>query len=296
MDEGPGDRNHKKCFPKINIVSSPFFSIILPTYNRAHTLARCIDSIIRQTYSDWELIIVDDGSTDDTEALVRSYHDVRIKYVYQENQERSAARNHGIRLAQGEWLCFQDSDDEYLPEHLEILSDGIQSLHSSIDVVRSGVLFHDVNSEKLRKSNIQATNESDIFPWECFTSATFKRSILKDIKFDVRFFSSEDLHFLLLVSLKSDIGVLKGHTVIAYIEKLRGTNLKAKKNSIACLKDIMTWYSGEKKIYIQRRLCLDSLGLLKYSVVLGIIEGLKCFIKYPFDVINVIWFQVIRNE
>ncbi len=72
----------------------PFLSIIIPTYNRAHTLRRPIDSILAQTFTDWELIIVDDGSTDDTKEIIEAYKDPRIRYVWQENQERSAARNH----------------------------------------------------------------------------------------------------------------------------------------------------------------------------------------------------------
>ena len=120
----------------------PFFSIIIPTYNRAHIIHRPIDSIIAQTFTDWELIIVDDGSTDHTQAIVDSYNDSRIKYIWQENQERSSARNHGIKLAKGEWICFQDSDDEYLPEHLQVLNEGIQT-HPEYKVFRTGLFIFD---------------------------------------------------------------------------------------------------------------------------------------------------------
>ena len=76
----------------------PFFSIIIPTYNRAHLISMAIDSVIAQTFENWELIIVDDGSTDNTKELVDNYCsiDKRIRYIYQENAERSAARNNGI--------------------------------------------------------------------------------------------------------------------------------------------------------------------------------------------------------
>ena len=82
-------------------------------------LHRPIESIISQTFPSWELIIVDDGSTDDTRQLVKSYRDNRIRYFYQQNQERSATRNHGIAQAHGKYICFLDSDDYYLPNHLE---------------------------------------------------------------------------------------------------------------------------------------------------------------------------------
>ncbi|MCW5908129.1 MAG: glycosyltransferase family 2 protein [Chitinophagales bacterium] len=96
----------------------PFFSIIIPTYNRAHFIRKAIESVLAQTFSDWELIVVDDGSTDNTKQVVFQYTDVRIKYMYQQNAERSAARNNGIKQALGKYICFLDSDDYFLPERL----------------------------------------------------------------------------------------------------------------------------------------------------------------------------------
>lgn len=95
------------------------FSIILPTYNRAYRLGKAIDSVIAQTYTNWELIVVDDGSTDNTKDLVIGYNHPQIVYHYQQNQERSAARNNGINLAKGQYICFLDSDDYLLPNHLD---------------------------------------------------------------------------------------------------------------------------------------------------------------------------------
>ena len=95
-----------------------FFSIIIPTYNRAHVLAKAIESVINQRYTNWELIIIDDGSNDNTREVVQQFNDPRINYVYQENTERSQARNNGIKLAKGLYICFLDSDDEYCDNHL----------------------------------------------------------------------------------------------------------------------------------------------------------------------------------
>jgi len=87
-----------------------------------------IESILAQTYKNWELLIVDDGSTDSTKPLVKKYmaSDARIQYIYQENAERSAARNNGINDAKGTYLCFLDSDDYYTPERLEKLEKSIR--------------------------------------------------------------------------------------------------------------------------------------------------------------------------
>lgn len=95
-------------------------SIILPTYNRAYCLRRSIDSVLRQTFADFELIVIDDGSTDDTEALVESYDDPRIVFLrHADNQGQTKRLNQGIRSARAPLIAFQDSDDEWLPEKLE---------------------------------------------------------------------------------------------------------------------------------------------------------------------------------
>lgn len=94
------------------------FSIIIPTYNRANRLTSAIDSVLKQTESDWELIIVDDGSTDDTAEQAAKYKDPRIKYFYKENEERAIARNFGIKQVLGNYITFLDSDDLYYSHYL----------------------------------------------------------------------------------------------------------------------------------------------------------------------------------
>ena len=87
-------------------------SIITPTYNRAHLLPRMVNSVLNQTFKDWELIIVDDGSTDDTSQIVQNFKDSRIKYFPKENSGATASRNLGVNKAQGDYIIFLDSDDE----------------------------------------------------------------------------------------------------------------------------------------------------------------------------------------
>lgn len=98
----------------------PTVSVVIPTYNRAHLVGRAIQSVLNQTYQDFEIIVVDDGSTDNTEEVVKSFNDPRIRYIrHDQNRGGSAARNTGIKMARGEYIAFQDSDDEWLPEKLE---------------------------------------------------------------------------------------------------------------------------------------------------------------------------------
>lgn len=97
-------------------------SVIIPTYNRARLLPRAIQSVLNQTYNNFELIIVDDGSIDNTEDVVKKFQksDPRIIYIKNDkNKGPSASRNIGIEIAKGEYIAFQDSDDEWLPEKIE---------------------------------------------------------------------------------------------------------------------------------------------------------------------------------
>ena len=96
----------------------PRVSVIIPTYNRAALLREAIDSVLAQTYADFEIIVVDDGSVDDTAAMLATLTDPRLRYVRQANAGRSAARNQGLALAQGEFICFLDDDDAFLPNKL----------------------------------------------------------------------------------------------------------------------------------------------------------------------------------
>ena len=93
-------------------------TVIIPAFNRRHLIDRSLDSVLSQTRPAYEIIVVDDGSTDDTESLIRECYPA-VRYFYQDNQGASVARNTGISKAKGEWLAFLDSDDEWLPEKLE---------------------------------------------------------------------------------------------------------------------------------------------------------------------------------
>jgi len=94
-------------------------TIVIPTFNRSASLKQAIESVRAQEFADWELIVVDDGSEDDTGAMVAGFGDPRIRYVFTEHAGVSAARNRGIALAQRPWICFLDSDDYWMPLKLK---------------------------------------------------------------------------------------------------------------------------------------------------------------------------------
>ncbi len=109
------------------VAGSPRFSVVIPTLNRAGVLANAVRSVLAQTYADLELIIVDDGSTDDTAAVVHGFDDGRVRYQPQRRAGVSAARNAGAAAARGEFLVFLDSDDEMEPAALEVMHGALET-------------------------------------------------------------------------------------------------------------------------------------------------------------------------
>ena len=108
--------------------SSPIFSIVIPTYNRAHLIASTIESVLEQNFRDFEVLIIDDGSNDNTEDVVNKFKNESIRYYKKENAERGAARNFGATRAKGQYINFFDSDDLMYPHHLIAAYNLIQSL------------------------------------------------------------------------------------------------------------------------------------------------------------------------
>jgi len=104
--------------------NNPYFSIVVPTYNRGYIISNMIDSLLKQNFKDWELIIVDDGSTDNTKEVIEKYtkNDSRIRYFrLNRNYGTNIAKNYGVKKAEGKWIIFQDSDDKFTEKGLDII-------------------------------------------------------------------------------------------------------------------------------------------------------------------------------
>jgi glycosyltransferase involved in cell wall biosynthesis len=120
------------------MVKNPTVSVIIPTHNRAKLIGKAIKSVLNQTYQDFEIIIVDDGSTDNTEETVKSFNNFKIRYIsHSNNRGISAARNTGIRASRGKYIALLDSDDEWLPEKLDQQIKVFQNASSEVGVVCS---------------------------------------------------------------------------------------------------------------------------------------------------------------
>lgn len=132
---------------------SPTVSVIIPTYNRAQFLGETIQSVLDQTYTDYEIIIVDDGSTDNTRDVIAQFDTPKLRYIYQENQGVSAARNNGIQQARGEYIAFLDSDDVFLPQRLEKCINYLQQ-HPSVGLVHTGYIHIDEKNNPIGEVQI----------------------------------------------------------------------------------------------------------------------------------------------
>ena len=127
----------------------PLVSVVIPTYNRSTWVIGAIESIRRQTFDNLEIIVVDDGATDDTAGRVtaQSAEDPRVSYLYQANRGVSAARNAGLARARGEFIAFLDSDDLWLPQKLARQLDLLEK--PDVDVVYCDFAMIDENGERL---------------------------------------------------------------------------------------------------------------------------------------------------
>lgn len=232
----------------------PFFSIILPTYNRAHFLPKAIESVLKQTFEDWELIIVDDGSTDNTKEVVAKYNDSRIRYFFQENQERSAARNNGIDQAQGEYICFLDSDDYYLPEKLSNFKIAIeQSTNDPNTLFYDGLIFE--TDEVRTEAILPMKNDTDTFHEFLLQNPIFSQQVcaprlfFQKHKYNAQLRIGEDAElWLRMVSDVKFQGVESYQTVVLEHED-RSVNLKkynAAKEQLKQLELIFSLYPNEK--------------------------------------------------
>lgn len=175
----------------------PEISVIVPCYNQAHFLPTAVDSVLAQTFEDWELIIVNDGSTDDTAVVADQFDDPRITVIHQENRGLSGARNRGIAAANGQFVAFLDADDMWDRRFLQTCHSVLVS-RKDVTAVFSGSGFMDLAGNILPQRNGRGLEpdlvrrrlmEGGFFPVH---AALVRASCLDDRSFDERLTSAED--------------------------------------------------------------------------------------------------------
>jgi glycosyltransferase involved in cell wall biosynthesis len=181
-------------------------SVIIPAYNCENYIERAVKSVLEQTYKDYEVIVVDDGSTDNTNKALKYYDDV-IHYIYQENQGAAIARNYGCKMAQGEFLAFLDADDFFLPNKLKEQI-AVFDANSSIDLVQSGWII--VNQAGVGLTDVtpwKVAPDLNLETWLLHKCVRPSALILRKIwwekvgGFDHRYPPTEDLDFVLKLGI-----------------------------------------------------------------------------------------------
>lgn len=161
------------------VMNNPFFSVVIPTFNRAKVLPRAINSVLSQSFKDFELIIVDDGSTDSTKELVETLYEGRLKCIQQANAGVSAARNFGVQFANGKYIIFLDSDDVLMLDALKMFADQVVFYNPDL-VFASAKIKFDYGGEFIKQFNSSrignySDNEGMQLPGAfCLRSSKFK--------------------------------------------------------------------------------------------------------------------------
>lgn len=180
-------------------------SVIITLYNKKNSIKKCIESVLKQTYTNWELIIIDDGSTDCPSEIIIPYIlvDKRIKYTYKDNGGVSSARNLGITKAQGKWIIFIDADDYFLPDALQTLLNLVIQNNVLIGV---GNFFLEKDKKKyimcVGQSRIVKNNFRSWYFLTCFPrtgNTLFEASIFNKHSFNESLHRYEDAEFIFKV-------------------------------------------------------------------------------------------------
>ncbi len=202
-------------------------SVIIPTYNRGAIIEKSIRSVLNQTYKDFELIIVDDGSSDNTREVVEAIGDERIKYHYQQNAGASAARNAGIMLAQYDYIAFQDSDDIWHEDKLEKQMNAFENASSRVGIVYSSYTLHAPNGDTVEYPDDEmkkSMRSGFIFPYLLIRNMIgtptmlIKKEVFEKVgMFDTSLRSFEDYELALRICKEYHAQIVDEVLVDAYI-------------------------------------------------------------------------------
>jgi GalNAc5-diNAcBac-PP-undecaprenol beta-1,3-glucosyltransferase len=210
---------------------TPFFSIVLPVYNRSGLIRATIDTLLAQTYTSWELIVIDDGSTDDSARVIQSTYgaDKRVKYFYQTNSERSAARNNGISKSSGQYICFLDSDDFFEPFHLQVLFNHIHAgspepalYFTNCSLLKEGTIIKPDIPAFHPERAIEYILVNSIIP----TRVCIHREVLQHFTFHTNIVIVEDSVLWARISTAFPVIHIPEYTVIYHLHDENSVNLK----------------------------------------------------------------------
>lgn len=195
----------------------PFFSVIIPLYNKEDYIAECLESALNQSFNDYEIVIVNDGSTDNSVQIVERINSEKIRLFHQENQGASKARNKAASLSKGQYLAFLDADDIWKPNHLESLNESITTFPNSGIYANNYFIKRSNTYTAPADLNIKVNNNAP-FILEDFFEASLKETVvwtsacsIEKSKFESYgmfnpiYLSSQDLDMWIRIALKEPI-------------------------------------------------------------------------------------------
>jgi glycosyltransferase involved in cell wall biosynthesis len=263
------------------------FSIILPTFNRAHMIHEAINSVFSQTNKDWELIIVDDGSTDKTKDVIDKFteKDNRVRYLYQKNEERSVARNNGIKEAKGDWICFLDSDDIYHANHLEEFKNLIKQKGSKRGLYFSGLSFGSYSEDFEEYDLTHKNNIEFIFLNTIGTprACVHKSIILKNL-FNEKIKIGEDRELWSRILNNHPLYWHYKKTFIEIEHPNRSINLFSEKEGLKTIKKII----NNNKHLISKRVKQQSLSNTYFNISKLLLKNNKSYKAFWYILISVL--------
>jgi glycosyltransferase involved in cell wall biosynthesis len=248
-------------------------SVIIPCYNASKTISRALESVANQTYKDFEIVIVDDGSTDKSKDVIddfmRIYNDLVISYLYQKNSGPSKARNVGVTHAKGEYIAFLDADDEWNAQKLYIQVSIIQD--KKLEFLGSTYQYEAFDDNmKNKKSILKKFSFSNLLLKTQFSTpgVIIKKSLfLKFNGFDTDMKYSEDNDLWLRIAVKRDLYLIVEPKLIRLHKKVYGES--------GLSNNMVGMYLGE--LYILKKLLKNkSISILKY-VFLSLFVTIKLF-------------------
>ncbi len=265
----------------------------MPTFNRAYIITTAIQSVLAQTDPDWELIVVDDGSSDNSRQLVNGIDDPRIRYIFQQNSGAAKARNHGVQQANGHWIAYLDSDNELLPHYLAVMHKHIserpgtvfalprthrileqyhngkllQSIPDKIDIITDSITIHDIFMRTFHADTNGLMHHRTVYD----------EGILWDPTIPVM----EDWELLLSIGTKHPDGFLFVNEVLCtYYQRFGGDGVRSKSTYLDNIKAFQqiyekhkddplmqgqTWYAPTLKRWQQRQRDYEAGKLPPYS-------------------------------
>lgn len=271
----------------------PLISVIIPSYNRRSSISVAIESVLKQSFADWELIVVDDGSEDGTGEVVENFlSDTRIKYFWQENKGVSAARNKGVCISSGKYLTFLDSDDKVTNDWLLDFFKAI-STSENVALVQGGLIIVSLTPKK----NISSPAKKDKYNVPIPGTFLLKKTLFEEIgMFDERLNYAENTELFFRVEQKNIKSVIIETTNLIYNDSLSGGS-KNLKNMIDSTKIILEKHDlylsrNVKHLYEQ----IVGVNYLRFgNYPLASRHLWRAFILKPFNLKTLLRFMISKN-